>query len=200
MAITPTYSWPLPDDTDLVKDGAEAIRDLGNAIDTTVGGLSGAGLVHIETQTFSAVSAVSFSNDVFTSTYDNYKLMWYMESSTIAGNLNFRMRLAGTDNSTSTYGYSLTGRESTTTLGESNLSQTSGKIGEYSTGVACYTMDIYAPKLAVNTQIVSTGGRDSRRLVIVYGNQQSATSFDSISLLFSAGSVTGTAALYGYKK
>ena len=39
MAITPTYSWPLPDDTDLVKDGAEAIRDLGNAIDTTVDGL-----------------------------------------------------------------------------------------------------------------------------------------------------------------
>lgn len=36
MAVTPTYSWPTPDDTDLVRDGAEAIRDLGDAIDTTV--------------------------------------------------------------------------------------------------------------------------------------------------------------------
>ncbi len=196
---TPNYDWPIPEDTDLVKDGAKAIRDLGNAIDTSAEDFGG-GIIHIETQTFSAVSAVSFSNDVFTSTYDNYKLMWYMQSSTIAGNLNFRMRLAGTDNSTSTYGYSLTGRESTSTLGESALSATSGKIGDYSMGVACYTIDIYAPKLSVNTQIVSTGGRDSRRLVVVYGNQQSATSFDSISLLFSAGSVTGTAALYGYKK
>lgn len=36
MATTPNYSWPTPDDTDLVRDGAEAIRDLGDAIDNTV--------------------------------------------------------------------------------------------------------------------------------------------------------------------
>lgn len=36
MATTPTYSWPTPDDSDLVRDGALAIRDLGDAIDTTV--------------------------------------------------------------------------------------------------------------------------------------------------------------------
>jgi hypothetical protein len=39
MAITPTYSWPTPDDTDLVKDGAEAIRDLALAIESTVSAL-----------------------------------------------------------------------------------------------------------------------------------------------------------------
>ncbi len=36
MALSPNYSWPEPDDSDFVKDGALAIRDLGNAIDTTV--------------------------------------------------------------------------------------------------------------------------------------------------------------------
>lgn len=36
MATTPTYGWETPDDTDLVKDGAAAIRTLGNAIDTTM--------------------------------------------------------------------------------------------------------------------------------------------------------------------
>jgi hypothetical protein len=36
MATTPNYSWPTPDNTDLVRDGAEAMRDLGNAIDNTV--------------------------------------------------------------------------------------------------------------------------------------------------------------------
>jgi hypothetical protein len=36
MATTTNYSWTTPDDTDLVKDGAAAIRTLGSAIDTTV--------------------------------------------------------------------------------------------------------------------------------------------------------------------
>lgn len=35
MATTTNYGWPTPDNTDLVKDGAEAIRDLGSSIDST---------------------------------------------------------------------------------------------------------------------------------------------------------------------
>jgi hypothetical protein len=34
MATTTNYSFPTPDDTDLVKDGAGAIRSLGTAVDT----------------------------------------------------------------------------------------------------------------------------------------------------------------------
>ena len=36
MATSPIYSWPEPDNTDLVKNGALAIRTLGDAIDTTM--------------------------------------------------------------------------------------------------------------------------------------------------------------------
>lgn len=36
MATTTNYTWETPDDTDLVKDGASAIRTLGSAIDSTV--------------------------------------------------------------------------------------------------------------------------------------------------------------------
>jgi hypothetical protein len=36
MATTSNYSWTTPDDTDLVKDGAAAIRTLGSSADTTV--------------------------------------------------------------------------------------------------------------------------------------------------------------------
>jgi len=36
MAVTPNYSWPTPDDTALVKDGASAMRDLGDAIDASL--------------------------------------------------------------------------------------------------------------------------------------------------------------------
>jgi len=37
MATSPIYGWSEPDNTDLVKNGALAIRTLGNAIDTTMG-------------------------------------------------------------------------------------------------------------------------------------------------------------------
>ena len=36
MATSTTYGWTEPDDSDYLKEGAEAIRTLGNAIDTTV--------------------------------------------------------------------------------------------------------------------------------------------------------------------
>jgi hypothetical protein len=40
MATTTNYSWDTPDDTDLVKDGAAAIRTLGSSIDTTTKALN----------------------------------------------------------------------------------------------------------------------------------------------------------------
>ena len=36
MPTTTNYGWTTPADTDLVKDGASAIRTLGSSIDTTV--------------------------------------------------------------------------------------------------------------------------------------------------------------------
>ncbi|CAB4180005.1 hypothetical protein UFOVP1662_2 [uncultured Caudovirales phage] len=40
MATSPNYGWPEPNDSDYVKNGALAIRTLGNAIDTTVYGIN----------------------------------------------------------------------------------------------------------------------------------------------------------------
>lgn len=40
MATTTNYGWETPDDTDLVKDGASAIRTLGSSIDTTTKNLN----------------------------------------------------------------------------------------------------------------------------------------------------------------
>lgn len=36
MATSTYYGWSEPDDTAYVKNGAQAMRTLGNAIDTTV--------------------------------------------------------------------------------------------------------------------------------------------------------------------
>lgn len=40
MAVTTNYNWTTPDDTNLVKDGALAIRTLGSSIDTTTKNLN----------------------------------------------------------------------------------------------------------------------------------------------------------------
>ena len=36
MATSPTYGWSEPNDSDYVKNGAQAMRTLGDSIDTTV--------------------------------------------------------------------------------------------------------------------------------------------------------------------
>jgi hypothetical protein len=36
MATSPNYGWTEPDDSDYLKEGADAIRTMGNAIDATV--------------------------------------------------------------------------------------------------------------------------------------------------------------------
>jgi hypothetical protein len=58
MATTTNYDWETPDDTDLVKDGAAAIRTLGSAIDTTMA-------------TMVPKSLVDAKGDLFTATADN---------------------------------------------------------------------------------------------------------------------------------
>ena len=36
MALSPNYSWIEPNDSDFVKNGADAMRDLGDAIDASL--------------------------------------------------------------------------------------------------------------------------------------------------------------------
>ena len=52
MANTTSFGWETPDNTDLVKDGALAIRTLGEAIDTSFKGVA------INAQTGSSYTAV----------------------------------------------------------------------------------------------------------------------------------------------
>jgi hypothetical protein len=62
MATTTNYSWSTPDDTDLVKDGAAAIRTLGTAIDSTVFTNAGAAV---------AKATVDAKGDLIAGTADN---------------------------------------------------------------------------------------------------------------------------------
>jgi len=107
---TPNYGWTVPTSTDLVKDGATAIETLGDAIDASMNtalGTKKAGMVLLNTTSFSAVASQSI-NDVFSATYDNYVLLINYLTSTTA-NQTWRLRVSGTDNSAASYQTALTG-------------------------------------------------------------------------------------------
>lgn len=199
MATTPTYSWPIPDDTDLVKDGAEAIRDLGNAIDTTVGGL-GSGLVHINRTSFSAVSAVNFNN-VFSATYDNYKIMIRATSLTSFVAFNFRMRNAGTDDTTSNYNNVYIHMTSSVS-GIRAATGTLARFASVSNLQSTTTIDIFRPFEAAPTQLFAATNQATTSSIgigIEAASHDVSSSFDGITFSCSE-TITGVIDIFGYSK
>jgi hypothetical protein len=205
MATTPTYSWPLPDDTDLVKDGAEAIRDLGNAIDSTVS--STTGLVHIETQNFSAASSVIF-NDVFSADYHNYKIIFSNLSGSTATDMLLRLRVAGSDISTNNYNFQriFANNTSLTSARDSSLSSFIG-IGRYSTAANARgntsIIEVTNPFLSVSTTVTTghtgPGFTTALEYYLYIGQSTFTTSVTGFSMFPNGGNFTGTASVYGYK-
>jgi hypothetical protein len=61
MGTTPTYSWPYPESTDPVANGAQDIEDLALAVETTVSGITGGKILQV-------VRATDTSNRSTTST------------------------------------------------------------------------------------------------------------------------------------
>ena len=199
MAVTPNYSWPIPVATDLVKDGYQAIADLGDAIDATVGGLGASGLTLINTTTVSAVASQSF-NDVFTSTYDSYRLVVQVTGTTTAS-LTIRFRVGGVDTTSSSYysGQLYVGVQSALTFGNTNANLTTSiPVGYTANGFRSgMSVDIHAPNLAQRT---STHGTTAGAWLAVNGGLlDNATVYDGFTLI-TGGTITGTISLYGYSK
>jgi hypothetical protein len=203
MATTPTYSWPIPDDTDLVKDGAEAIRDLGNAIDTTVDGLPGAGLVHIETQTVSGATSNSF-NDVFSATYDNYKIL--VSGNTVANSdVQLRLRASGTDATAANYDIQRLEASATTVSAARVNSQTSATVCSFggSANSNFLSFELANPFIASLTTFKSENEENRSGVGMVRGQRAGfhtlSTSYDGFTLI-TATNLSAKVSIYGYAK
>lgn len=204
MAVTPNYNWPIPVATDYVKDGWDAIADLGNAIDTTVAGLGTAGLSLVTASTFTSQSSVSINN-CFTSTYTNYRIVFDISNVSLWAATLFRLRASGTD---TTSGYSWAHN-----VAKSNATSTvyGSASGSYFVVVGANTnyptfgvMDICAPQLAryttMNHQYM--GGDNVNWLAVMGGGQLvNTTQYDGFTIYPDSGSsnLTGTVRVYGYK-
>jgi hypothetical protein len=230
MATTTTnFGWDIPQSTDLVKDGATAIAALGQDIDTAFvdfkGGTTGqvlkktsgtdldvewgtasSGLTLINTTSFSGVSSQSI-NDVFSTTYDNYKILIHLTTTGSSSTFQYRMRVAGADNTSSTYNdlnFRANGAGTSTTQ---NLNQNVGTLAiTHSTAITKgISVDMFSPFLtAVTTFNATTGNMDNvNNQIGVYtagGGHNTASSFTGITIFPSAGTFTGTISIYGYAK
>jgi hypothetical protein len=221
MPNTTNFNWSTPADTDLVKNGASAIRTLGSAIDTSFvdfkGGTTGqvlkktsntdldvewgtasSGLTLINTTSFSAVSSQSV-NDVFSATYENYRIVCYLESS--AGvTLDFRLRVAGADNSTaSSYIKQDQGAYGSTSAPQTITSNRFQEIIYMATtpDICSFVMELQKPFLATQTAGNTIGGRSNYIITSQLRHNQS-TSYDGFTLIPSSGTITGKVSVYGY--
>jgi hypothetical protein len=201
---TVNNNWPTPVATDLVKDGWEAIKDLGDAIDTTLGVYADPGLVLLNTTSFSGVSSQSV-NDVFSATYTHYLVLPYFLGSIAGTGVAVRLRVAGADNSSAEYR-----RQRLFGVGASaGADRTTGATSwNYFSSVetSTYTyaqMTIVNPFAASPTTAQSTfSGSPTGNLDIVFTQftNDASTSYTGFTLIPDSGTITGSVSVYGYNK
>ena len=163
--------------------------------------LNNGGLVYITSQTVgSGVTSVTVSN-VFSSTYDNYRLtMNNVQGSAVAANL-----LLTFDTTTSGYyygGHDITYNGTVAVISGSNAASINvgSTAGSAFGGEQGMSIDIFSPYLAVRSCVYSTGfGSGSGRWV--GGELATASSNASVKISISTGTMTGgTITVYGYRK
>ena len=198
MATTTNYGWETPDDTDLVKDGALAMRDLGQDVDTqlfTALGGDYPGLRLVKKQTIgTGVSSVTVT-DAFSATYDVYKII--ISNGVASTNTNLRLTLGST--TTAYYqGQTRIAYSGGTSLNFGVNNGANWEAGIGTTDFLSFENTLINPFLAKRTLFNtvnmsgSTGGFGG-------GLLDNPTSYTAFTITSSAGTLTGgTIFVYGY--
>ena len=212
MPTTTNTGWPTPADTDLVKNGADAIRDLGDAIDTTLGVYSPVtpGLTLINTTSFSAVASVSLPADTFTTTYDDYRVILKLTATSVDNQVVYlKLRASGTDSSASYYWNRYGTYTGNGTPGGTVAANNSAGIWLQSTYSTAFfptigRIDLFQPKLATKTaMLISTSHNSGGGEAAVFdggGFHNAATAYDSASFSVTSGTISGSVLVYGMAK
>jgi hypothetical protein len=203
---TPNYGWAVPTSTDLVKDGATAIETLGDAIDASMNtalGTKKAGMVLLNTTSFSGVTSSSFPTGTFSSTYDNYRIIIKpLASGATNTNIRLRMRASGSDYTTGTYAQAFVfGGISSAVSRSFAASQTLWNMGDVVGDKLPMIFDLIDPFVATRTFAMGSDFSnqyfDQQSYILAIGADNS---FDSLSVIASANTISGTMSVYGYNK
>jgi hypothetical protein len=162
------------------------------------------GLVCVKAETaFSGASSVTADN-VFTSTYTNYMIKFrYTTNNTVQP--SFKLRASGTSASTN-YNYQYINGNASSVSAAGATAQTSANFAIYTNGdfKAAATLELFSPQIAEATNFTSLNAWSpasySGLNVYYAGNHSTATAYDGIEFLVSAGTMTGAYTIYGYSK
>jgi hypothetical protein len=212
MATTTNYGWTTPDDTALVKDGAAAIRTLGSSIDTSLNtalGTKKAGLVLLNTTSFSGVASQSINN-VFVSTYTNYRVVMQLTgTSGSSAEMRMRLRVSGTDLTTT---YNSANKTMAFGTGTTTFDVATGPTDRWNLGYVSNAgdgrfsgaFDIYNPFTSLTKTITgfSTGTNTGayRMFSISGGDNSTLSSYTGFTIYPTAGNLTGSISVYGYNE
>jgi hypothetical protein len=176
---------------------ARDLADLGGNAAT----LEKQGLTLINTTSFSASSAVNFATDTFTSTYDNYKILYTFTSSQ-ANTIALRVRDDGSNITSANYFKNgMFGGASSVTNVASAAAETSWDTLPVGTARTQIELTLFSPNLAEATQGNFQGYNSNlgnNYNTNIYFNL--TTQVDSLSLYPSAGTITGRYSVYGFNK
>lgn len=207
MPNTTNYSFPTPADSDLVKNGADAIRDLGDAVDTAMNtalGTKKAGMVLLNTTSFSGVASQAIT-PVFSATYQNYKIILTFTANSLSANTRIRLRAGATNAAGNNYaraGYYNYSSGSAGNLAQSGVA--SIDIGNQSSAAAgrnVYLFDFANPFLAKETT-VNMGWAVQDTAGFIWASisflHDLATSYDGFDIIADSGTISGKVSVYGY--
>ena len=212
MPNTTNYSFPTPADTDLVKNGADAICDLGDAVDTAMNtalGTKKAGMVLLNTTSFTAVASQAINN-VFSSTYKNYfvTVSNIVVDSASDRELQMRLRVGGVDNSTASsyqsqsifsYAASAGGeylaQAQNFLINGNNVTPINGEmtlINPFTTGTTGLFSDFLSYRAGLSGGSYNTYKKS--------GLHNQSVSYDGFNLILASGTMTGKVSVYGYNE
>jgi len=168
---------------------------------------SSGALTLITTNSFSGSSAVTVDN-VFSSTYDNYLLLFTIDSASTNSTYNaIYLRAAGADVVTNYETQRIRSDSSTTTVTGDNdpVGNDEMYIGDNNTaenGSSVTTMNLYSPNRArytcAQTHLTSNWGNWLTGNISMW--QKTTTQFTGFKLAVSSGTITGNVSVYGYSK
>ena len=151
--------------------------------------------------TFSSCATLSL-NGVFSSTYDNYMIVLRFTNASGTTTLQYRLRASGTDNSTaSSYVTQELTADSTSVLGGRYTANLAYFGTAYATQRSGLVMNVYGPFLAQPTasRSVTVGDSSSAYFYDAAHTHNQSTSYDGLTVLLSAGTISGLVCVYGMR-
>lgn len=197
--------WGFQQDTDVTYRYANATWSPyypGGMVPVVPGSVSGTGV------SVNAAGAVTFTNTtsmvvngVFTSAFRNYRIV--LDSTGTAATHAFYLRASGTTSITGYDGTELVARNATATSA-TLLNQAAWVLLGWAQTNAAWTLDVFAPQLALPTRGIFAGGSHANPAALSTANgfvsrhlsHRPTTAYDGLVIEFSAAQ-TGTVRVYG---